>query len=145
MDKLCDEATNILTAGDAKGALQILKEHLHGEAAQHFDSWRISAGAMAAMGLDDHAISAYNHAIGLNPDYAKCYFNLGALHERKENIDAAKKCFISAVEKDSSYSKAALRLANLSESTGDIPNLLVARRKLIDEDGGKEHSGVTVS
>ena len=41
--------------------------------AQHFDSWRIPAGAMAAMGLDDHAISAYNHAIGLNPNNAKCY------------------------------------------------------------------------
>ncbi|MEC8670793.1 MAG: tetratricopeptide repeat protein [Candidatus Thermoplasmatota archaeon] len=138
LDMLCDEATNILTSGDAKGALQILKEHLHGEAAQHFDSWRISAGAMAAMGLDDHAIAAYNHAIGLNQDHAKCYFNLGALHERKGNIDAAKKCFINAVEKDSSYSKAALRLANLSESTGDIPNLLIARRQLISEDGGKE-------
>lgn len=138
LDMLCNEATSVLTSGDAKGALQILKEHLHGEAAQHFDSWRISAGAMAAMGLDDHAISAYNHAIGLNPNHAKCYFNLGALHERKGNIDAAKKCFINAVEKDSSYSKAALRLASLSESTGDIPNLLVARRQLISEDGGKE-------
>ena len=138
LDMLCNEATSVLTSGDAKGALQILKEHLHGDAAQHFDSWRISAGAMAALGLDDHAISAYNHAIGLNPNHAKCYFNLGALHERKGNIDAAKKCFINAVEKDSSYSKASLRLASLSESTGDIPNLLVARRQLIGEDGGKE-------
>ena len=138
LDMLCSEATNILTSGDAKGALQVLKEYLHGEAAQHFDSWRISAGAMAAMGLDDHAIAAYNHAIGLNPDHAKCYFNLGALHERKGNIDAAKKCFVNAVEKDSSYSKAAARLASLAESTGDIPNLLVARRQLINEDGGKE-------
>ena len=138
LDMLCNEATSVLTSGDAKGALQILKEHLHGEAAQHFDSWRISAGAMAAMGLDDHAIAAYNHAIGLNQDHAKCYFNLGALHERKGNIDAAKKCFINAVEKDPSYSKAALRLANLSESTGDIQNLLNARRQLINEDGGKE-------
>ena len=138
LDMLCNEATSVLTSGDAKGALQLLKEHLHGEAAQHFDSWRISAGAMAAMGLDDHAIAAYNHAIGLNPDHAKCYFNLGALHERKGNIDAAKKCFINAVEKDSSYSKAALRLASLSESTGDIPNLLTARRHLIDTEGGRE-------
>ena len=62
LDILCNEATSLLKSGDAKGALQLLKEHLHGEAAQHFDSWRISAGAMAAMGLDDHAISAYNHA-----------------------------------------------------------------------------------
>ncbi len=138
LDKLCNEATSVLASGDAKAALQILKEHLHGEASQHFDSWRISAGAMAAMGLDDHAIAAYNHAIGLNPEHAKCYFNLGALHERKGNTDAAKKCFTNAVEKDSSYSKAALRLANLAESTGDIPNLLLARRQLIDHDGGKE-------
>lgn len=138
LDTLCNEATSVLTSGDAKGALKILKEHLHGEAAQHFDSWRISAGAMAAMGLDDHAIAAYNHAIGLNSDHAKCYFNLGALHERKGNIDAAKRCFINAVEKDSTYSKAALRLANLSESTGDIQNLLIARRHLIGEEGGKE-------
>ena len=138
LDKLCNEATSVLASGDAKAALQILKEHLHGEASQHFDSWRISAGAMAAMGLDDHAIAAYNHAIGLNSEHAKCYFNLGALHERKGNTDAAKKCFTNAVEKDSSYSKASLRLANLAESTGDIPNLLLARRQLIDHDGGKE-------
>ena len=138
LDMLCKEATTVLTSGDAKGALQMLKEHLHGVAAQHFDSWRISAGAMAAMGLDDHAIAAYNHAIGLNPDHAKCYFNLGALHERKGNIDAAKKCFTNAVEKDSSYSKAALRLVNLAESTGDITNLLYARRQLIGYENGRE-------
>lgn len=138
LDSLCEEATTILSSGDAKGALQILKEHLHGEAAQHFDSWRISAGAMAAMGLDDHAIAAYNHAIGLNPNHAKCYFNLGALHERKGNIEAAMKCFTNALENDSSYKKAAIRLANLAEGTGNISSLLMARRHLIDEEGGKE-------
>ena len=138
LDSLCEEATTILSSGDAKGALQILKEHLHGEAAQHFDSWRISAGAMAAMGLDDHAIAAYNHAIGLNPNHAKCYFNLGALHERKGNIEAAMKCFTNALENDSSYKKAAIRLANLADGTGNISNLLMARRHLIDEEGGKE-------
>jgi len=138
LDILCNEATSLLKSGDAKGSLQLLKEHLHGEAAQHFDSWRISAGAMAAMGLDDHAISAYNHAIGLNPNNAKCYFNLGALHERKGNADAAKKCFANAIEIEESYSKAAIRLAALSESTGDIQSLLTARRYLVNEEGGKE-------
>ena len=138
LDSLCAQATNSLSQGDAKGALHVLKEHLHGEAAQHFDSWRISAGAMAALGLDDHAISAYTHAIGLEPTNAKCYFNLGALHERKGNSEAAKKCFISALENDSSYMKAANRLAAISESTGDITNLLNARRALVGEDGGRE-------
>lgn len=139
LDMLCEQATSLLSSGDAKGALTILKEHLHGEAAQHFDSWRISAGAMAAMGLDDHAISAYNHAIGLNPNEAKCYFNLGALHERKGNTDAAVKCFASALDQDASYTKAANRLANLSEQTGDISNLLLARRNLVNEQQGREN------
>ena len=138
LDALCTQATQSFSQGDAKGALQILKEHLHGEAAQHFDSWRISAGAMAAMGLDDHAISAYTHAIGLEPTNAKCYFNLGALHERKGNSEAAKKCFISALENDNSYMKAANRLAAISESTGDITNLLNARRALVSQEGGRD-------
>ena len=34
LDSLCIQATNSLSQGDAKGALQMLKEHLHGQAAQ---------------------------------------------------------------------------------------------------------------
>ena len=138
MDSLCVMATEQLSQGDAKGALQLLKEHLHGSAAEHFDSWRISAGAMAALGLDDHAIGAYTHAISLDSSNAKCYFNLGALHERKGNFEAAKKCFAGALEHDNSYTKAATRLANLAESTGDVANLLDARRALVEEDGGRQ-------
>ena len=134
---LCEQATSLLSSGDAKGALTILKEHLHGDAAKHFDSWRISAGAMAAMGLDDHAISAYNHAIGLNPNEAKCYFNLGALGTERD-AEAAVKCFASALDQDASYTKAANRLANLAEQTGDVNNLLIARRNLVNEQQGKE-------
>ena len=139
LDEICEEATSVLTKGDAKGALELLKEHLHGEAAQHFDSWRIAAGAMAALGLDDHAISAYTHAIGLNSNNSKCHFNLGALHERKGNVDAAMKCFVNALEIDSQYVKAARRLANTAESNSDIPNLLKARRLLVKEPEGKEN------
>ena len=112
LETLCQSATSMLTSGDASGALQLLKDHLHSDAAQHFDSWRIAAGAMAAMGLDDHAIGAYSHAIGLNPSNAKCHFNLGALHERKGSSNEASKCFNSALDNDASYTKAAERLAN---------------------------------
>ena len=138
MDELCNNATELLSQGDAKNALNVLKEHLHGDASQHFDSWRIAAGAMAAMGLDDHAIAAYTHALGLDSTNAKCYFNLGALHERKGNLDAATKCFVSALENDATYMKAATRLASLSESNGDVANLLLSRRMLVDTEGGKE-------
>lgn len=138
MDELCSRATELLSQGDAKNALNVLKEHLHGDASQHFDSWRIAAGAMAAMGLDDHAIAAYTHSLGLDSTNAKCYFNLGALHERKGNLDAATKCFVSALENDATYMKAATRLASLSESNGDVANLLLSRRMLVETEGGKE-------
>jgi len=139
IDELCAEAKSKLGQGDAKAALQILKEHLHTIAAKHFESWQIAAGAMAAMGLDDHAISAYTHAIGLESTNAKCYFNLGALHERKGNTEAAMKCFVSAIEHDSSYNKAASRLAAVAENTRDIANLLLARRVLANEPEGREN------
>jgi len=138
VDNLCSQATELLINGDAKGALAILKEHLHGVAAQHFESWKVAAGAMAASGYDDHAIGAYTHAIGLDQTNAKCFFNLGALHERKENYEAAGKCFASAIDIDPSYAKAALRLANISQKSGDIENLLKSRRALIDQQDGKE-------
>ena len=49
------------------------------------------------------------------------------------------KCFASALDQDASYTKAANRLANLSEQTGDISNLLLARRNLVNEQQGKEN------
>jgi len=134
LEALCTEAESLLATGDAKGALTLLKSHLHGEAAEHFDSWRISAGAMASLALDDHAIGAYTHALGLNDNHAKSWFNLGAIHQRKGNNEAAAKCFSGALERDASYSKAAERLAGLAETSGDIEALLSARRILAAND-----------
>ena len=146
LDNLCEDAMNLLTTGDAKGALSLLKEHLHGPAATHFDSWKISAGAMASLGLDDHAIEAYNHAIGLNEEDAKCFFNLGALHQRKENLDAAIKCFKGAVERDGTYTKATERIAEIAEIIGDVESLINARRLLANtsENGGEKLANLLV-
>jgi tetratricopeptide (TPR) repeat protein len=134
LEALCTEAENLLAAGDAKGALTLLKPHLHGEAAEHFDSWRVSAGAMASLSLDDHAVGAYTHALGLNDNHAKSWFNLGAIHQRKGNNEAAAKCFSGALERDASYLKAAERLADIAETSGDIEGLLSARRILAAND-----------
>jgi tetratricopeptide (TPR) repeat protein len=134
LDALCSEAEDLLANSDAKGALTLLKSHLHGEAAEHFDSWRISAGAMASMGLDEHAIGAYTHALGLDETHTKSWFNLGALHQRRGNNDAAAKCFVGALERDASYVKAAERLAELAEASGDIEALLSAMRILAAND-----------
>jgi tetratricopeptide (TPR) repeat protein len=138
LEALCSEAEDLLAISDAKGALTLLKSHLHGEAAEHFDSWRISAGAMASMGLDDHAIGAYTHALGLNENHSKSWFNLGALHQRKGNNDAAAKCFAGALERDASYPKAAERLAEIAEGSGDIEALLNAMRYLATNDSARK-------
>lgn len=134
LEALGAEAEVLLAAGDAKGALTLLKPHLHAEAAEHFESWRISAGAMASMSLDDHAIGAYTHALGLNDNHPKSWFNLGAIHQRKGNNEAAAKCFAGALERDASYLKAAERLAGLAEDSGDVEGLLSARRILAAND-----------
>ena len=137
LDALCVQATSLLTSGDAKGALGILKEHLHGEASTHFDSWKISAGAMASLSLDDHAIGAFTHALELDDSNSKCWFNLGAIHERKGNTEAAMKSFSAALERDNSYVKAAERLANVAEINGSIEELLNAKRKLVGQPNGR--------
>jgi tetratricopeptide (TPR) repeat protein len=134
LDQLCSEATSLLGAGDPKGALNLLKEHLHGDAANHFDAWRIAASAMATIGLDDHAIGAFTHAVGIDPNHAKTMFNLGAIHERKENYQAAKKCFEQALEIDPNYIKAAAQLISLADQNGDLGALLDAHRIMVNLD-----------
>ena len=138
IDAISAEASQLLASGEPRQAMQLLKPYLHSEASEHFDSWRLAAGAMASMGLDDHAIGAYNHAIGLNPNDEKCFYNLGALHERKSNIDAAIKCFKSALEINSDYTKAANRISQLAQSTGNVEMLIFAKKHLATEPSGKE-------
>ena len=100
---------------DANAAREQAKSTMIGGVSQ-------AAGSMAALGLDDHAIGAYNHAIGLDSSNAKSYFNLGALHERKGSIEEATSCFVKALENDSTYTKAAERLAIIADSNGINPH-----------------------
>ena len=134
IDSICNESLILLTQGDAKGALQLLKPYLHAEASDNYEAWKIAAGAMASLSLDDHAIGAYNHALGLNSEDAKSFFNLGALHERKENFDAASKCFKSALNIDSNYLKAATRLVNISNRLNDVEGLLTGTKILATQE-----------
>lgn len=138
MEAICQESQTLLTQGDAKGALQLLKPYLHAEASNNFEAWKLAAGAMASLSLDDHAIGAYNHAIGLNSEDAKSFFNLGALHERKENWNAASKCFNSALDIDGNYLKAASRLVNISNKLNDIEGLLRGKKILANQEENRQ-------
>ena len=93
MDRLTDEATELIRQGEPKKALALLKPHLKTIGAQHAGAWRIAGGAMARMELDTHAIAALEHATKLDDSVASGWYNLGSLYARNENQNGAKDAF----------------------------------------------------
>ena len=79
LDAMAEEAKNMIQSGDPKGALALLKPHLKTEASKHPQSWLIAGGAMARLDLEDHAISAIEHAQKLDPSNPKGWYNLGSV------------------------------------------------------------------
>ena len=67
LDAMADQAKQMIQSGDAKGALELLKPHLKTEASKHAQSWLIAGGAMAKLDLEEHAISAIEHAQKAGP------------------------------------------------------------------------------
>jgi len=129
IDAICENAEQDLLAGEAKSALSALKPHLHAAAANHARAWKIAAGSMARLGLDDHAINAFTHSLNLVED-AKAWFNLAALHLRKGNNSAAQSALSSALIQDVTYLKAAQKLAEVAQSNADVAAHLEALRVL---------------
>ncbi|MBL6731467.1 MAG: tetratricopeptide repeat protein [Candidatus Poseidoniaceae archaeon] len=134
LEKLVDEATESIKSGDAKKALEILKPHLKKEAAKHAPSWLIAGGAMARLDLEDHAISAIEHAQKLDPSNPKGWYNLGALKQRKGLMKEAAVCYANAVREDPSYVKAAIKWAPLAMELKDPQAYLSAATVIVAAD-----------
>lgn len=131
LDKLVDEATEAIKSGDAKKALEILKPHLKKEAAKHAPSWLIAGGAMARLDLEDHAISAIEHAQKLDPSNPKGWYNLGSLKQRKGLLEEAAVCYANAVREDPNYIKAAIKWAPLAMELKDPQAYLSAATVIV--------------
>ena len=131
LDKLVDEATEAIKSGDAKKALEILKPHLKKEAAKHAPSWLIAGGAMARLDLEDHAISAIEHAQKLDPSNPKGWYNLGSLKQRKGLLEEAAACYANAVREDPDYIKAAIKWAPLAMELKDPQAYLSAATVIV--------------
>ena len=119
LDAMAEKAKNMIQSGDAKGALALLKPHLKTEASKHAPSWLIAGGAMARLDLEDHAISAIEHAQKLDPSNPKGWFNLGSLKQRKGMLREASTCYSNALREDPSYIKAAEKWASLAMEIKD--------------------------
>ena len=119
LDGMAEEAKNMIQSGDPKGALALLKPHLKTEASKHPQSWLIAGGAMARLDLEDHAISAIEHAQKLDPSNPKGWYNLGSLKQRKGMLSEASTCYSNALREDPSYVKAAEKWAPIAMEIKD--------------------------
>ena len=131
LDALAESAAQTMRAGDAAGALEMLRDHLPAAAIEHGRCWRIAAGAMARLDLADNAKEAFSYALEIEPEDAAAWFNLGALHKRGEDMAEAANCFAKALELKPAYPKAANGLALSSLAIGDASSALDAFEKLI--------------
>ncbi|MBA4735490.1 MAG: tetratricopeptide repeat protein [Candidatus Poseidoniales archaeon] len=124
LDKLTDEATELIRQGEPKKALALLKPHLKTIGAQHAGAWRIAGGAMARMELDTHAIAALEHATKLDETVASGWYNLGSLYARNENLTGAKNAFETTIELDSRHAKARRKLIEYAQEENDIGTVI---------------------
>ena len=120
LDRLTDEATELIRQGEPKKALALLKPHLKTIGAQHAGAWRIAGGAMARMELDTHAIAALEHATQLDETVASGWYNLGSLYARNDNVGGAKEAFESTVEIDKRHAKARRKLLEYAKEENDV-------------------------
>lgn len=66
----------------------------------------------------DEAIKCYMAGISLQPDFADCHCNLGAVHYNRGKRTIARRCFERCLEIDSQHIEANFNLANLMEEEG---------------------------
>ena len=124
LDKLTDEATELIRQGEPKKALALLKPHLKTIGAQHAGAWRIAGGAMARMDLDSHAIAALEHATKLDDTVASGWYNLGSLYARNGNESGAKEAFETTIELDARHVKARRKLIEYATKENDVGSMI---------------------
>lgn len=124
LDRLTDEATELIRQGEPKKALALLKPHLKTIGAQHAGAWRIAGGAMARMELDTHAIAALEHATNLDETVASGWYNLASLYARNENPTGAKEAFETTIELDPRHLKARRKLIDYAKDENDVGTIL---------------------
>ena len=138
LDRLTDEATELIRQGEPKKALALLKPHLKTIGAQHAGAWRIAGGAMARMELDTHAIAALEHATKLDDSVASGWYNLGSLYARNENQNGAKDAFEKTVELDPRHIKARRKLIDFAKEENDVGTVLSQGMQVLDHQDDPE-------
>ena len=61
----------------------------------------------------DEAVVKFNKVIGMNPNNAEAYYNIGLIKETNNDFDGAKKMYAKALNIDEAYKSARERLNKL--------------------------------
>ena len=87
---------------------------------------------LTAAGNDDQAIERFRRAIGLTPDCAVCFFNLGRAQSAKRDFDAAEASFQQAIQLNPDYADAYGGLASVYTARHQFDRAVEAGVKAAD-------------
>lgn len=97
--------------------------------------------AASKAGNYDESIAKFNEAIGIAPNCADCYYNIGFAHMQKKEWDEAEASFKKAIEIKADYCEAWSGLANLYNAGKKLDQALEASGKATQCSGGGAAGG----
>lgn len=149
LDAIVEEAANFIKQNQPEQGLELLRDLLHNEAAEHPRAWRVAAASMARLSLIDNAIEAFTYALDLDNTDAASWYNLGALHRRNGHEETAVTCFDAALGLRPDYTKASSALAEIHSNNGSLTLAIKSWRALLSHEpnhaGGPTFSGILIA
>jgi len=108
-----------------------LAEHLAVEYASSPIVWNILAAGKQALGQLADAVSAYQHAIMLKPDYSEAHFNVGNVLQELGELGGAIAAYSRALEIRPDYAAALNNMANALKTQGQYDQSIAAYRQAL--------------
>jgi len=130
-DEISESAMDLLKSGNPQGAYDSIKEHLEGGGSEHPKMWTVAGGSLARIDRMSDAIAAFSKSVVLDPKNAQAWYNLGVLQEKSGDVKSATNSVMNAIQIDESYEKAATKLVEYGNVTGDIGASLDGMKALL--------------
>jgi lipoprotein NlpI len=124
------EASLVLAAAAGGGGAEAAKKSA--ELKKAFDEGVEASRA----GRQDDAITAFTHAVEVNPSCYDCYYNIGFAQSQKKDYDKSEAAFKKAIELKPDYAEAFSGLANIYNAQRKFDEAAAASAKANELGGG---------
>ena len=94
--------------------------------------YNIKGAANAALKKYEHAIASYRKAIGINPNYAEGYYNMGNAAKAKGSQSIAIENYNQAIKIKPDYVEAHYNMGNTYSNIGDLDAAIESYRKVLE-------------